>query len=924
MDNRDFQQSAITESVAMDSRKFLSAINNSAQSQIKFFQEAVQKLGSRVDSDWNLVALHSDKLFFEDQDGRFYVASHSKEKGGRIEINDIKQVVVTEGDKAPVFESACNQLVDAIEEGNTKKIDAAFSKIAANRFRPTAVPNSGYVKTKDDIVRHVAIHNPAVEEEGKVFDLADRIVESIDDKYNIIEGSVSGSFRSSDFELPITELTVRRVVANSMKSVAENAYKNENFQKLVESTAGLICKGNVEKAVAQAAVFLKENQEFSLLSSSETRELVNNTLAACGVMNESLVDDTTTLFRKTNLKVNRGDIVEAWKRTAKRASHAVMYENVLALEEADDFNKTYDKFLGTIFESADRAKAVKWALGKIKNEVAGDETLTAEIEEMIENVDTGSAQAVSNAESLLARISEGLNDASTDIDNYDDLGGEMGMEPEDEFAEPEPEPEAEPETGDKSGTTINIYTGDNGAEVKDDGSEPDLGLDDEGEDVGDIGEEGEELDLDDLLASESKDDGDTIDEDSAAQKALLDAIENGLNISEDLSEGLDEDEEVEPYALPEGLESGEINHDYGSPALVEADERDIANAKRVLSRVGGGERDDMMKVEFEARQMADEQDMNRDETNEFVESVLAGWSDARRDDIEESQYKQPSKLYTPRRGMKRAAMREGVKWLDREGTGVLGEYGDVRFVLDHADPPVFLSEDGQIEIGIPEQYVEDVLKLAEIKEGDPADEAAFLEWFNENVEQLRLSESSDDDALDESVARMKVDSAGNAEVEVDTDGGAIPEMPMEPTEPEMLPIEEPMADYDDVDDYTDVDVDTDDAAAVGVMADYDEVEGENDIEPQEVEMTNYAGDYDEEEYDEEEAGMETHKDMPDEMEEVDAGDGDEEAEMKSELPDFIKKKKEESKDKGDEDEDPHAAALGRKNGDKDDKEGDDD
>ena len=35
-------------SVAMDSRKLLSLINSSAQSQVKIFEEAVQKLGQKI------------------------------------------------------------------------------------------------------------------------------------------------------------------------------------------------------------------------------------------------------------------------------------------------------------------------------------------------------------------------------------------------------------------------------------------------------------------------------------------------------------------------------------------------------------------------------------------------------------------------------------------------------------------------------------------------------------------------------------------------------------------------------------------------------------------------------------------------------------------------------------------------------------
>lgn len=446
MAKRQYSGPAISESVTMGARKFLSTINNSAQSQIAFFEDAVKRLGEKYGQEWSLVALNNNKLVMEDKANNYLMAEHSREKGGKVKITNIKKVELQEDKKPQQFEEACYNLVEAIESGDHRHVDSAFGRIAASRFRPTTVSPSGVVKTRDGVTRHL----PLAESEEK--SLAERIIEQISDKITINEdGSIEGVFIEDNkpIDLGVSELTTRRLVAKYMHDTAMSAYQSDNFQSLVESTAGLICKDNLEKAVQYAGKFLKEHQEFCLLNDDEWEELVGNALATRGYFNEDLASDTATLMKKTNLKVNRDEIIEAWKKTAEKAQHPVMLENVDNLAKAEDFERAYSNFLPTIIEATGETTrgALVAGLQMLRDRIGRgeiDEMTSNEIDQLINDVQTkGDSESIWRAMQTLDEVRRHV-ESTRGLDDFDEMPGpldspDVGDEPVAAPGEPQPD-----------------------------------------------------------------------------------------------------------------------------------------------------------------------------------------------------------------------------------------------------------------------------------------------------------------------------------------------------------------------------------------------------------------------------------------------------------------------------------------------------
>jgi len=409
--------------VTMDTRKFLSAINGSAQAQIAFFEDAVRRLGEQQGAAWKLTALQSTKLIIEDTTANeFLIADHVREKGGRVKINNIVKLELHEDTKPEMFEQACFALVESIEKSSAKDIDAAYNRVAASRFRSTAVPSSGVVKTKDGVIRQVTVH----ENKSLGRSLAEEIVELLADKITIGEsGGVEGTFsKDKSFDLGITELTTRKLVAHNMQEAALSAYRSPNFQTMIESVAGLVSQDKLTDAVGFSSQFLKEHQEFCLLNGPQWEKLIGETLATKACFNEDLVRDTATLMRKTNLKVNREELIDAWRKTAEKTEHPIMLENVDLLAKAENFEQAYEQFLPTILEvtETDRnaaAAGLRMLADKIKNGgEAGGQTVQ-KIDELINNIetrgDTASIHAAMEAleaagRSLKLMEAGGLND----------------------------------------------------------------------------------------------------------------------------------------------------------------------------------------------------------------------------------------------------------------------------------------------------------------------------------------------------------------------------------------------------------------------------------------------------------------------------------------------------------------------------------
>lgn len=440
--------------VIMDAKTLLRTINNGAQAKIHFFENLVRKLGERSGRPFRLTALNQSSLVFEDKsDNTHYLADITKVGGSvsRVEIENIRPIVVKEEKKSADFDKNVASLVDAISEDNNNEAEKYFKLIERQRFRSTVIPESGVVTTRDGVTHKIKLQ-PEVLDEG-TFDRIRRVfVEAVSDKVEISEGRVvRGVFVESDqeFIIPITDMTRRRMVARMMKEAAEDAYKSPTFCKFVGEVAGLVSEARLEDAVAIAKAFLEEQQEFCLLTLNETRQLVENALAVnCNFSNELSRDVSKVLYR-TNLRVNKDAILESWTLAAQKAQEPAILSELKDLGGSKTFMEDYEKFLYGVFnESSDirstRARAYLTSLKLIQSvlsRIEGEEAQADALGQMIQALEGGDVDddALQQAEALLAGVSDSIVNSTRNIENFDQANlGDLDLS----------EPGAEEEEGD--------------------------------------------------------------------------------------------------------------------------------------------------------------------------------------------------------------------------------------------------------------------------------------------------------------------------------------------------------------------------------------------------------------------------------------------------------------------------------------------
>lgn len=441
-----------TAPVVMDARKFVRQVNNSAAAKLKFFEESVAQMGKSVGKNLRLTSLDTTNVIYEDVDkNTYYIADISKGNRGKVHLENIRPIQIVEEDKATQYHKNVGDLVDAICEGQLTQADKIFNKIESQRFRAKVIPESGWITLKDGVARHVPVSTRIVREDHasniiRLFTEATRDDVEVD-KGRIIKGTLSDSHEK--FIIPINEYTRRRLVAHKMKEAAENAYKSHAFQNLVMECAALMCEGKIGDAVKVSAKFLKEEQEFCLLNRKGMRKLVEGAMATRAQFNSMLAGDVAKLLYKTNLKVNRASILEAWTKMAQKSEAAALLTNVNILSESEDLEEDYEKFLGLVFnEEMDiqtaRAKAYRTTLRVIASilpdleDEEGEEVSASvdELNELIERLSGGEpdTDAILQAEELLAGISDSLIDSVQDLEGFDAVPGEEeeGMEGEEE------------------------------------------------------------------------------------------------------------------------------------------------------------------------------------------------------------------------------------------------------------------------------------------------------------------------------------------------------------------------------------------------------------------------------------------------------------------------------------------------------------
>lgn len=416
----------------LDSRSFVRMLNESAQANIKQFEERIAYMGKELGKTWKLAALHQDSLLFEDENNNYYIAEHKK-NNGKVVISNIRSVEITEGKKKEMFSESCLKLINAIESNNQKAMASAFGIMKSQRFSSRIVPNSGNIVGKDGVVRKVNVSSGSISEESIKKQIVKLVVESMTNRVVLCEDkSVVGEFTDgARVKLPLTEWGKRKLVARRMRQVAENAYWSEGFQNRLLELANLVAADKIEEAVQKVKPFLEEMEEFTLLNRSKMQKLVESTLAAKAIFNQQLCEDVATLMYKTNLKVNKPKIVAEWKNIGKKLSNHALVENVSVLESASDFEAAYEKFLHMIFENISNrdvtATALATTLESLKEKtpkIKESYDLSSKLVRLIQRLKNPNFDdaAIYEAQDLIATIQEELS-ANDSLSQFDSMPG---------------------------------------------------------------------------------------------------------------------------------------------------------------------------------------------------------------------------------------------------------------------------------------------------------------------------------------------------------------------------------------------------------------------------------------------------------------------------------------------------------------------
>jgi len=813
--------------VVMDSRKFLGALNDSAQSKVAEFEHHISQMGDKAGKNFRLTALKSDSLYFEDvENNSYFVADHKTERG-KVSIKNIRTIQIQEGEKQQVFGEACYKLIEAIEENDQKGMQTSFNRMKSHRFSGRSVPYSGFVKCRDKVTRRIQVESKDSLSENTRCRLVAAITEGLRDQVIVENGEVvSASFESGDpVRLPVTKWAARKLVAKKLRSAAENAYWSEGFQKRIKHTARLVSEGNIEEAVKFISPFVDEMEEFTLLSRPMTQTLVENSLAAVAVFNQDLCNDVATLFHRTNLKINRRKVIDEWRNIAKKSEHPVLAENVQILESSKNFEAAYDKFLELIFEAISNkevtAEALATTLSVLKDKtpkIKESHDLSSKLENLIirlkdPNFDDA---AIYEAEDLIATIQEELSATETlgDFDQIpggeddglglaDDLGGGEGQ-PSIVINSPLIQVGGSSSAGGEDG--LGGLEDDLGAEPP--MEDPAMGGDpaaEEGDLAALLGDGGGAPPAGGLDLASKQNKGTAVNESRPTHYEM--------KTDEDDDQAGDETEELEessdPYAIRKGemVSEGDINiASYGAPVI--NDKGQLQKIVNIMSRLAEDHNltgkalaenlESMAEASIEAvglrvppgrmpkaLEQAIELFSEMTSTAGIADTIGGGGDDEDDDedvldvgddgDFAEDQFKGPR--YRGR-GFKKTAYKprelknESIEWGESQSDAIAGQIGGVGFIFDHggADEslkPIIMSEDGSVEIPVPAELYNDAFAAAGmIEEGHPE---RFTDWLAQSTEQLRPISDAEDAALNEAMAKITTTPDGGLAVEVSDD-----------------------------------------------------------------------------------------------------------------------------------------------------------
>ena len=775
-----------TEPVTMDSRKFLGALNESAQAKLTFFDDHVKEMGRQVKRDYKLTALFAKELYFEDVNSKVYFAADHSRMHGKVVINNIRQIQIVEQEKKGLFTESCLKLIDAIEENDQRAMQAAFNRMKAQRFSGRAIPESGVVRCRDGVTRQIKIHNESINEGTVKARIVKAIVEQFQDKVLIENGQVvAGYFGDNMTQLPITKWGTRKLVASRMREAAYKAYMSEGFQNRIVNLANLVAEGKIEAAVKYIASFLRENEEFTLLGSNKTKTLVENALAARGVFNQRLCDDTALLFHRTNLKANRETILREWKNIAKNAEHPVLIENVMTLGDSKNFENSYDKFIQVVFETMSNKDVAAHALATTL-EVLRDKTprikessdLSGKLTNLIHRLQRPDFDdnAIFEAEDLIATIQEELA-ANETLNSFDQIPGEA------------PTPSDDIKTGGMQPVVININAPlvQTGGEAT--GAKPEAELEMPEEPPAPEGESDAELEA--LLAepppqtpappAPGQGQAPAAPRPAAPAPPLPGLPESRARKAKAVSESSD------PYA-EDTIEFGHLLNDYGTPAI--RDGAALGKVVRIMHEsVAAGKMrgktlaEALEQIAIDSLKKAGYK-IPAAQLDATVEQVLAVYSEEAKKPWEKDSHdkkaksKKPwekdsedeegdeegmaeSQLKSPRfkkRGISRSSIaKESIQWTKVKSNNV-GSFLGVNFLLENQDGDVVvISEDGETTIPVP----------GDLKVRPGTQDTGFKIWLEESLDQLKSADEDEEKAFDSDLDQETDSFDGGSEGGVD-------------------------------------------------------------------------------------------------------------------------------------------------------------
>lgn len=789
--------------VKMDSRKFLGALNESAQSKIAFMEHKINEMGRLAGRNWKLAALYDKDLYIEDVESHDYLIADHIKSNGKVTISNIRPIQLIEGEKKQIFTESTLELINALETNNQKSMNSAFNRLKHHRFSSRIVPHSGIVRLRDGIIRHLNITNEEKLSNETRSQLIAAIVEGLQDRVVIENGQViAGYFGDERIRFPVNKWASRKLVARHMREAAMNAYWSEGFQDRIYNLARLISEAKVEEAIRSITEFLDTMEEFTLLTSKQTQTLIENALAAKAVFNQQLCEDTATLFYRTNLKINGRKVIDEWRNIAKKAEHSVLAENVHLLENARNFGASLDKFLTLIFEAISNRDVAAEALATTLN-VLRDRTpkikesheLSSKLNGLISRLrkrDFDDA-AIYEAEDLIATIQEELG-ANDTLNNFDQIPGDpMGGGA------------ADPLGGTTSGggtPVINI----NSPLIQIGGSSAGGGSP-SGGGVPTPGENPEtDPELEALLGGSGAPPtggqqpppqapppgGQTPPPAGGQPPPLMQGLEvYGNSIIDD------------PYAVSTSVRLENLDlSSYGAPAITNRKDLDqvvkimrhLVKEHKLHGKAISENLPTMAKASLKALGLifspvqlgtAIEQAV-RAFSEEWEKPWLKGKDEeddepeSEDDDegVAEDQYKPP---FRKPRGLARSnfgkempkktrSESRDIKWDAIQEDAMRGSLRGVQFIFDHGGikelEPVILSVDGAVEIPIPEELHESAFASAKMMKGDPA---GFVSWLSESLEQLRPNSDLEDRQLDETIAKITAGPDGTLSVEVSGD-----------------------------------------------------------------------------------------------------------------------------------------------------------